>query len=580
MESTLEPSVIEQTQELLKRIIENSRASKVVISKIKAGRNPRTYFDERAHVEMMESMRAVGVLQPILIRPIPGTDDEYELIAGERRWRGASAVFGADFEMPVLIVEMTDEMADKAALIENIKRENMSPTEEAVAAAKIVGDNNGNREAAAKQLGWSRSTLDSRLALMNCSDLVKQALNERKILLGHAELLAALSKTMQDAVLPIVLKGETVADLKKKIEQVSLKLSAAIFDQTECQTCPHNSTIQSSMFSDAIADGNCTNGSCFNKKTESKLGEIAEGLKEDYPVIRIIRAGDNATLIKLEADGKKGVGAEQAEACKGCADYGAGVSALPQALGQVFKGFCFNTSCHANHVAARIMAETKAVKATTTLDKPKSSDDKSPEATKETVAKATPAPVTKVNESDRIKAYRESVWRKALQKEVSASPEQSSLYLLALCINGDGRHIDKIALTKVATRFNMDIKSSNLGGTAKQLESTTPENRATLTTLLAVSAIENLEVSQLESLARHHQLDLRKHWALDKAFLDLLTKSEIQVVAKQIGLDKVIVERFNKMFNEKKDQLIEEILSVKDFDYSATIPQAIAIPKK
>ncbi|MBP0532805.1 hypothetical protein J8J19_21800, partial [Mycobacterium tuberculosis] len=88
----------------------------------------------------------------------------------------------------------------------NVQRADMAPSEEAVAAADIVGDLKGDRDEAARQLGWPRSTLDRRLALMNCSPAVLDALNTRSIQLGHAELLATLTKEKQDLFLPIILQ--------------------------------------------------------------------------------------------------------------------------------------------------------------------------------------------------------------------------------------------------------------------------------------------------------------------------------------------------------------------------------------
>ncbi len=143
--------------------------SAVALRRIRTGRNPRVYFDPTEMAEITESIRANGVYQPILIRPIEDDEFDFDLVAGERRYRGAMDAHGEDWEIPALVKEMTDEEADRAALIENAQRADMSPSEEAAAASKIVGHCKGDREEAARLLGWSRSTLDKRLALMNCS---------------------------------------------------------------------------------------------------------------------------------------------------------------------------------------------------------------------------------------------------------------------------------------------------------------------------------------------------------------------------------------------------------------------------
>ncbi len=327
--------------------------SAIALRKIRTGRNPRTYFDPTEMAEITESIRANGVYQPILVRPIEGDEFEFDLVAGERRYRGALDAHGPDWVIPALVKEMTDEEADRAALIENAQRANMSPSEEAVAASKIVGHCKGDREEAARLLGWSRSTLDKRLALMNCSPAVQAALNERKIQLGHAELLATLAKDKQDKLLPVIIsEKKAVSELKKTIEAAACSLEAAIFDKADCVTCQHNSSLQTEMFGEAIDTGNCTNKPCYAEKTDRKLDGMAYGLKEEYPIVRIIRLGDNHTRIQLKVEGPTGVGEEQAKACHACQNFGAAVSGLPDSMGKVYSGQCFDTACNQTKVAA------------------------------------------------------------------------------------------------------------------------------------------------------------------------------------------------------------------------------------
>ena len=96
------------------------------IRRIVQGKNPRTYFDPDKMAELEEGIRAVGVLEPIVVRPIPGTD-RYVIIAGERRCRAAKNVFGDGYDMPVVIKDASDETAEAMSVIENYHREDMSP---------------------------------------------------------------------------------------------------------------------------------------------------------------------------------------------------------------------------------------------------------------------------------------------------------------------------------------------------------------------------------------------------------------------------------------------------------------------
>jgi ParB family chromosome partitioning protein len=173
--------------------------------------NPRQYFEPKAMAELVISIRAQGILQPLLVRP---KDGRFELIAGERRLRGALEAYGPDGVIPVYSREMTDAEAAAAAAAENIQREGMSATEESGAAVTAMGLYGGDRNEVAKRLGWSMPKLESRLALQNCTPTVQEALNERKISLGHAELLAAVPKNVQTQILPLIIEKKiSVHDL-------------------------------------------------------------------------------------------------------------------------------------------------------------------------------------------------------------------------------------------------------------------------------------------------------------------------------------------------------------------------------
>lgn len=160
-----------------------------------------------------------------------------------------------------------------------------------------------------------------------------------------------------------------------------------------------------------------------------------ESLKDEYPVIRIVRAGDNFAQVKLRADGPAGVGEAQAEACRSCANFGAAVSALPERLGAVFKDQCFNTACNQEKVAARIRSETEAKDALAKAASEAGGSKDTPKGATEANAKNPPVEVkTSVNEGDKVKAYREEIWRKAMKKEVASSYDLSIQYLIALAV--------------------------------------------------------------------------------------------------------------------------------------------------
>ncbi|RWA55993.1 chromosome partitioning protein ParB [Cupriavidus sp. UYMSc13B] len=547
----------------------------IVVGKIHPGRNPRKYFDPAEMAELTDSVRENGVIQPILIRPLG--DDAYELVAGERRLRAAKAAHGDNYPIPVTIREMSEEEADRLSLIENVQRADMAPSEEAVAAARIVGQLKGDREEAAKILGWSRATLDKRLSLMNCSTPVLDALNTRTIQLGHAELLATLAKDKQDKLLPVIVsEKKSVAELKKTIEAAACSLVTAIFNKADCAACPHNSSLQTEMFGEAIATGNCTNRACYNQKTDKQLETVAYGLKDEYPAIRIVRAGDNHTRAQLAVDGPTGVGEEQAKACHACEHYGAVVSALPDSLGKVYRGQCFDTACNSKKIAARIKAERDAKAA---AQKPATAAAGATATAKGTTkAPAEEKAVTHISETEKVKTYRTALWRKALRREAASNADTANSYLLAMALTGLSRNIGGDTMGKIFEKLTDDKASTtdfkkNLSAVHRMDAS----KRQNLTFGLTVAAIEGIEVPHLVALCQHHKLDLRQHWNLQKSkdFLELLTKSEMKVLADELGLRAALGDSFAKVFNKSKPDLIEALLNVDGFDYAGKLPKVL-----
>lgn len=244
--------------------------SMLALSSLRPGANPRRYFDDKTHAEMVASLKLRGMLQPILARPDPVEDGAFQIVAGGRRHRAAVEAFGADGIVPVRILMMTDSEALEAAIDENDIRDDASETEQADAAVRILSACQGDRAEAARRLAWSPAKLDRRLALANLADPVKVALDQRQIKVGHAELLAAVPGDKQAKALEtIVTAGLDVAKTRELLMRVTQSLAAAVFDKTECLTCPFNSGSQRALFETHVDDGHCTNPGCYQLKTEA-----------------------------------------------------------------------------------------------------------------------------------------------------------------------------------------------------------------------------------------------------------------------------------------------------------------------
>ncbi len=158
---------------------------------------PRTRMDEGALYELAESIKAQGIMQPILVRRLAQGENagRYEIIAGERRFRAARIAGLA--EVPVLVREVPDESAAAMALIENIQREDLNPLEEAQGLARLVKEFGLTHEQAAQAVGRSRSAASNLLRLLNLAEPVQTMLMAGDIDMGHARALLSLDRAAQ-----------------------------------------------------------------------------------------------------------------------------------------------------------------------------------------------------------------------------------------------------------------------------------------------------------------------------------------------------------------------------------------------
>jgi len=150
-------------------------------------RNPRREFAEPELGELADSIRQHGVIQPIVVRPVKGAHDRFEIIAGERRWRAAQ-VAGLH-EVPVVPVDVSDSDALEIAIIENVQRTDLNPLEEAAGYQALTDEFGHNQDEIAKIVGKSRSHVANTLRLLRLPETVKAYLNDGKISAGHARAL-------------------------------------------------------------------------------------------------------------------------------------------------------------------------------------------------------------------------------------------------------------------------------------------------------------------------------------------------------------------------------------------------------
>ncbi len=183
---------------------------------------PRREIDQEALEELASSIKAQGVMQPIVVRPTSNPEKpavRYEIIAGERRWR-ATQLAGLD-TIPVVVREVGDDAAIAMALIENIQRENLNPIEEAVALQRLKDQFELTHQEVADAVGKSRVTVTNLLRLMSLTDEVRRMLERGDLEMGHARALLGLSENAQrEAAKNVADKGLSVRQTEALVRNI------------------------------------------------------------------------------------------------------------------------------------------------------------------------------------------------------------------------------------------------------------------------------------------------------------------------------------------------------------------------
>ena len=209
----------DQTNEEPAAAIPKGELRKLPVEFMQPGQyQPRKIMTDDALEELASSIKAQGVIQPIVVRSVG--KDKYEIIAGERRWR-ASQLAELD-EIPCLVKEIPDEAAIAMALIENIQREDLNAMEEAVALQRLMQEFELTHQQTADAVGKSRTTVTNLLRLLSLSEICRTLLERGDIEMGHARALLSLPADEQSAIArTVVAKGLTVRDTKKLVRSAN-----------------------------------------------------------------------------------------------------------------------------------------------------------------------------------------------------------------------------------------------------------------------------------------------------------------------------------------------------------------------
>jgi len=203
----------------------------IPINKVEPNRNqPRQNFEEDALLELADSIKQFGILQPLLVQK---KKDYYEIIAGERRWRAAK--MAGLKEVPVIIREYTDQEVVEIALIENIQRENLNPIEEAMAYKRLLEEFSLKQDEVAERVSKSRTAVTNSMRLLKLNDKVQQMIVDDMISTGHARALLAIEDEKEQYLIAMRIFDEklSVRDVEKLVK--SLKNPKKVKEKTKIE---------------------------------------------------------------------------------------------------------------------------------------------------------------------------------------------------------------------------------------------------------------------------------------------------------------------------------------------------------
>ena len=328
VQASVAPTVPVQQEEPLVQLLD---LNKIVNSTY----NPRKDFREETLLELSESIRQSGVLQPICVRP---KDEGFEIVYGERRY-WAAAMAGLKY-IPALVRELTDAEAEDAAITENLQREDVKPREEAAAYNKAIQSGRHTIESLVGKFGKSEAYIRSRLKLCGLIDALAEMLDKEDISVGVATEIAKYPADIQQEVYDDHFaegcysswKTARIKEIARRLyERYMTKLESYNFDKTECLSCQHN-TANQVLFKDECTGGcaGCQNRECMIRKNNEFLVQKAVKLLKDDPRTTLATDGETPAAV-LEALEQEGYHVEELEYNAGYYDKAPQMPDVPQA---------------------------------------------------------------------------------------------------------------------------------------------------------------------------------------------------------------------------------------------------------
>ena len=210
-------------------------------------RNPRRRFEEEDLADLTNSVRAKGLLQPIVVRPVDGQENAYEIVAGERRWRAAQKA--GVHEVPVIIRSFSDGEALEIALVENIQRSDLNPIEEGEGYQQLIDHFSYTQQQLADSIGKSRSHIANTLRLLTLPDKIKQYLSSGALTAGHARALIATDtpELIADQIVKLGLSVRDAEDMARKPANDSAAKSSKRLVEKDADTIALENTLAEAL---------------------------------------------------------------------------------------------------------------------------------------------------------------------------------------------------------------------------------------------------------------------------------------------------------------------------------------------
>lgn len=507
------------------------------------------------HAELKESIKnRGGIFQSVTARPHPTVVGALELLAGYGRRDCATEL---DLMVPVHIRVVDDKEALLIHLAENKDRSDIDFGDEVRFVRRYLSLFAGDRDTAISASGWTAKKFNERAELLKAVEPVLNALDDKEITIKHALILSSFDDVIQVNTLAKVISEKwSVETLKIRADKVLLPLSAAIFDQSECKQCPHNTIRQANLFDFGDVVANCAKGSCYTAKTKVALEAKKFAAEERYG--RVLWLSEALPEDRVTLDSKH-IGAQQIESgCNSCADKVVVLNdKLGAGVGQIIENQCIQKSCYqecvtafkASQAQAKNPPSTEGQLKTETAKEAKSAPLAAKTTTKPTVDKSVIGSVSQPV----VEAHQKELRIHAANHLKGNRVFELALQAFALIKLTDYRtnNIQTDLLAALMQRSEEDLNNLLAKVTTFALESTKTFAQVPAWDFLAVAAVATDTGEQ----------SLKESWTPSKENLEKYTTVQLGAIGQQSKLDQHQPDVYKKAASGKKDDLVTHITS-------------------